>query len=74
MHLTFHIIRQPHMVHFVDLLIGVHFTIIHDSFETIIKTIKAQYIVAYALIIIELECRFLNHELMDAFQNNYPQY
>lgn len=62
------------MVHFVDLLTVVHFTITHDGFETIIKTIKAQYIVVYALIIIELECRFLDHELMDAFQNIYPRY
>jgi len=55
------------MVQFVDLITSVHFIITHDGFEAIIKIIKAQYIVAYALIIIELECRFLDHELMDAF-------
>ncbi len=42
MDLTFHIIKQPHMVHFVDLTTSVHFTITHDGFEAIIKTIKAQ--------------------------------
>jgi hypothetical protein len=72
MHLTFHIIRQPHIVHFVDFLTGVHFTITHDGFEAVIKIIKAQYIVAYAFMITELECRFLDHELMDPFQKIYP--
>jgi hypothetical protein len=62
------------MVHFVDFITSVHFTITHDDFQAIIKIIKAQYIVAYALIITELECRFLDHELLDAFQKNYPPY
>jgi hypothetical protein len=58
----------------VDPLTGVHFTITHDGFEAIIKTIKAQYTIAYALMIIKLECRFLDHELMDTLQILYPQY
>jgi hypothetical protein len=32
-HLVFHIIGQFHMVHCVDSLIGIHFTIIQESFD-----------------------------------------
>jgi hypothetical protein len=35
---------------------------------------KAQCVVACDLLVIELECKFLNHELMDIFGVIYPQY
>ncbi len=54
------------MVHYVDFLIGIHSIVTSEGFDQIITFVKAQYIVARDLLVIELEWRFLNHELMNA--------
>jgi hypothetical protein len=70
-HLTFCMIRQSHMVHFVDSLISIYSTITQKSFH---QTINIQCIVAYDLVVLELEQRFLDHELMDDLGIIYPRY
>jgi hypothetical protein len=55
------------MVHYVDFLIGIHSTVTWEGFDQIITFVKAQCIVARDLLVIELERRFLDHELMNAF-------
>jgi hypothetical protein len=73
-HLTFHIIRYSHMVHYVDYLNGIHFAIIWKGFDQTITSMKVQCIVAYDLLVIELKWRFIDHELMDALGIIHPQY
>ncbi len=64
-----------HVVHYVDPLINIHSLIICDDFEVDILTMKVQCIVAYDLLVIELECKFLDHELMtNVLGVIYPQY
>jgi len=40
-HLAFWIIKQSHMVHSIDPLIGFHFLVSHNDFETTIINVKA---------------------------------
>jgi hypothetical protein len=64
-----------HVVHYVDPLINIHPLIICDRFEVDILTMKVQGIVACDLLIIELECKFLDHKLMtNVIGVIYPQY
>jgi len=64
-----------HVVHYVDPLINIHSLIICDGFEIDILTMKVQGIVAGDLLIIELECKFLDHKLMtNVIGVIYPQY
>jgi hypothetical protein len=64
-HLTFCVIGQFHMVHFVDSLISIHSTITPKDFHQTIRTIKVPCIVVYDLVVLELEQRFLDHMLMN---------
>jgi hypothetical protein len=73
-HLTFCIIGQSHMVHFVDSLISTHSTVIPKGFHQTIRSINVPYIVVYDLVVHELEQRFLDHELMNDLGIIYPQY
>ncbi len=57
-HLTFYIIRQSHMVHFVDSLINIHSTVTPKGFHQTIRIIKVPCIVAYDLTVLELEQGF----------------
>lgn len=70
-HLTFYIMEQSHMVHFVNPLIVFQFPITHDA--TII-IVKAQCITKSNLLLTKLKCKFLNHELMNALRIIYSQY
>jgi len=65
-HLAFQIMGQSHMVHYIDLLIGLHFPITCDDFEATIIVMKAQCTFACDLLIIKLKCKFSNRELMNA--------
>jgi hypothetical protein len=65
---------QSHIIHIVDSLTNIHFVITHDVFEVAMKAMKAQCIAACDLSIIELEHRFLNHELMNSLRVIFPQY
>jgi hypothetical protein len=40
-HLSFWFMGQSHMVHSIDPLIGLHFLIIHNDFETTIIVVKS---------------------------------
>jgi hypothetical protein len=73
-HLTFCIIGQFHMVHFVDSLINIHSIVSPKGFHQTIRTIKVPCIVAYDLVVFELEQRFLDHKLMNDLGIIYPQY
>jgi hypothetical protein len=73
-HLTFCIIRQSRMVHFVDSLINIHFKVTPKGFHQTIRTIKVPCIVAYDLVVFKLEQRVLDHELMNDLGIIYPQY
>jgi len=74
-HLEFWIMEQSHMVHYVDPLINIHSLIICEGFEVNILGMKAQCIVACDLLVIESECKFLDHELMmNVLGVIYPQY
>jgi len=64
-HLVFHIIGQFQMVHCVDSLSGIHFVVTREGFDQIITFVKVQCIIACDLLVIELERRFLDHELMN---------
>jgi hypothetical protein len=64
-HLVFHIIGQFQMVHCVDSLSGIHFVVTWEGFDQIITFVKVQCIIACDLLVIELERRFLDHELMN---------
>jgi hypothetical protein len=46
-HLAFRIIGQSHMVHCVNSLTNIHFAVIYEGFDQVIKTIKVQCIVIY---------------------------
>ncbi len=65
-HVAFHIIGQFHMVHYVDSLTSIHFAIIWEGFDQAITFVKVQCTVICDLLVIELERRFLDHELMNA--------
>lgn len=73
-HLSFRIMGQSYLVHFVDPLIGLHSTITRDGFEIVIKVVKAQCTTAFNLLVTKLEQRFPNHGLMNALGIIYPQY
>jgi len=60
------------MVHSIHLLNTVNFIITCDDFEVANKVVKTQCIVACDLLVIELEHRFSNHELMNALGVIYP--
>ncbi len=73
-HLSSHIMGQSHLIHYVNPLIGLHSRITRDGFEVVIKVVKAQCTTTFDLLVIELEQRFPNHELVNAFGVIYPQY
>jgi hypothetical protein len=74
-HLKFSIMEQSHMVHYVDPLVNIHSLIICEGFEVDILVMKGHCIVACDLLVIELECKFLDHELMmNVIGVIYPQY
>jgi hypothetical protein len=73
-HLAFCIIKQSHMVHFIIALINEHSPVILEHFDQVIKVVKVHYIATCVLLILELEWRFLDHELMNVFRIVYPQY
>ncbi len=54
-HLSFCIMGQSHLVHYVDPLTSLHSTVIHDGFEVVIKVVKAQCIITCGLLVIKLE-------------------
>jgi hypothetical protein len=61
------------MVHFVDPLMASNL-VTCEGFEVIILIVKAQCTIACDLLIMDLECRFLDHELMNILGVIYPQY
>jgi hypothetical protein len=69
-HLVFCIIEQSHMVHFIVTLIGEHFLVIWKSFDQVVKD---QCTATCDLLVLELEQRFPNHELMNVLGIIYPQ-
>jgi hypothetical protein len=73
-YLTFRIIGQTHMVHFVDSLISIDSRVTQKGLYHTTRTSKVQCIVAYDLIALELEHKFLNHDLMNDLGIIYPQY
>jgi hypothetical protein len=60
------------MVHYVDFLIGIHSTIIWEGFDQAITSMKVQCTIAHDLLVIELEWKFLDHELINALGIIYP--
>jgi hypothetical protein len=73
-YLTFCIIEQSHMVHFVDFLISIDSTVTQKGFYHTTRTSKVQCIVAYDLIALKLKRKFLDHDLMNDLRIIYPQY
>jgi len=62
------------MVHFFIALINEHSAVILEHFDQVIKVFKAHYITTCVLLVLELEWRFLDHELMNVLGIIYPQY
>jgi hypothetical protein len=73
-HLAFCITGQSHMVHYVDLLTNLHSPITHGDVETTNIVVKAWCTTTCDLLVIELECMFLDHELMIILGIIYQQY
>ncbi len=61
-------------IHSIEPLVGFHSPNTYDDFEIIIIVVKAQHITTRDLLVIELECKFSNHELMNALEVIYPKY
>jgi hypothetical protein len=70
--LAFHIIEQSHMVHSIVVLIGKHFPVTHKGFDQNIIIVKSQCTTTCDLLILELEQRFSDHELMNVLGITYP--
>jgi hypothetical protein len=70
-HLIFCIIEQSHMVHLIVILTGEHSLVIWESFD---QAVKVQCIATCELLVLELDQRFPNHELMNVLGIIYPQY
>jgi hypothetical protein len=62
------------MVHYVESLTSMHFVITREDFDQVIKNVKAQCTTMCDVLVLELECMFPNHELMNVFGMFYPQY
>jgi hypothetical protein len=62
------------MVHFVVILTSEHPPITWQHFDQTIKVVKVQCIATSDLLVLELEWRFLDHELMNVLGIIYPQY
>jgi hypothetical protein len=62
------------MAHYVDFLILMHFAITRKGFDQVIKVFKVQCIVACDVLVLELEYKFFNYELMNALGIIYSQY
>jgi len=62
------------MVHFVIALINEHSLIILEHFDQVIIVVKVHYIATCVLLVLELEWRFLDHELINVLGIIYPQY
>jgi hypothetical protein len=73
-HLAFYIIRHSHMVHFVVNLTSKHFLLTRKHFDQAIRVVKVQCTTTCDLLVLELEHRFLDHELMNVLGIIYPQY
>jgi len=62
------------MVHFVDSLINIRSIVTPKGFHQTIRTTKVPCILAYDLVVLELEQRFIDQELMNDLEIIYPQY
>jgi hypothetical protein len=62
------------MVHFVTTLINEHSPVTREHFDQVIRVVKVHYIATCVLLVLELEWRFLDHELMNVFEIIYPHY
>jgi hypothetical protein len=62
------------MAHYVDSVIFMQFAFIRKGFDQVIKVFKVQCIVACDVLVLKLEHKFLDYELMDVLGIIYPQY
>jgi hypothetical protein len=60
------------MAHFVTALTTKHSLVTQKHFDQVIKVVKVHYIVTCVLLVLELEWRFLDHDLMSVIGIIYP--
>jgi hypothetical protein len=62
------------MAHYVNFVVLMHFAFTRKGFDQVFKICKFQCIVTCDVLVLELEHKFLDYELMNALGIIYPQY